>query len=215
MSIEESEVSFRSWGCSYIPWQYYTFRHFTLPLWWYPSLSGKELYISTQHPVSLPYVPKWRETFLRTTQYKLNHTSSRGFSLFCFWRNIISMSVAGLGGYNLSKVAVRPGPVVSLSSVIKGGEHNVTSYVMQIKVKQREKTSSGFSQVMLMQIKVKEVNWLGFLMAWHKKSWFPSPPLNKGGETLAGVPGEVWYGAPGGNLMWDRVCGSGGHFRSQ
>ena len=68
------------------------------------------------------------------------------------------MSVAGLGGYNLSKVAVRPGPVVSLSSVIKGGEHNVTSYVMQIKVKQREKTSSGFSQVMLMQIKVKEVN---------------------------------------------------------
>jgi hypothetical protein len=67
------------------------------------------------------------------------------------------MSVAGLGGYNLSKVAVRPSPVVSLSSVIKGGEHNVTSYVMQIKVKQR-KTSSGFSHVMLMQSKVKEVN---------------------------------------------------------
>jgi hypothetical protein len=42
------------------------------------------------------------------------------------------MSVAGQGGYNLSKVAVQPGPVVSLSSVIKGGEHNITSYVMQI-----------------------------------------------------------------------------------
>ena len=49
-------------------------------------------------------------------------------------------------------------------------------------------------------------------MAWHKKSWFPSPPLNKGGETLAGVPGEVWFAASEGNLIETGKTGRAGTF---